>query len=174
MSNNNGSVPPKQSDKKKNDKNSSTIFSKENLVILGKSLIWTFLTTLFGLLQAWLVLATTWILIDDKSFDQQFEQLILDGALLFFATAIVSSLTIDHHLSQRIPHSDAKTSFLFVLFPVIIVIICVWLFSICYGKTVAEVSFEYVQNVEYGVFTAALIYGFIVKLFAFKQNRGSQ
>jgi len=136
---------------------------------LGKAITWTCMTALFGLLQVWLILATSFVLVGE-SLSTNFDKLFLDGALLFFSIAIVSSLTIDHHLSQRTFQSDLFDKFMFTFFPVMILIVCVWLFTTCFGKQENELNFVFVQILECFIFFMALIYGFIVKISAFNQE----
>ena len=135
--------------------------------VIGKSIIWSLFTVFFGLLQIWLIWANSFVL-KDKEF--LFGEFIMDGALLFFSTAIVSSLTIDHYLSERRPYLDIKTILAFILFPFIIVFLSVWLFGVCYGRTVNEVELDFIIIIEYSIFTATLVYAFGIKLMAFNIN----
>jgi cytochrome bd-type quinol oxidase subunit 2 len=139
--------------------------AKKTINPMLDSVQWSVFTLFFGLLQIWLILASNLVL---KNQEISFEQIILDGALLFFSTAIVSSLTIDRHIKHKTFNSDEII--VFYLFPFSLVLLCVWLFSLCYGKSVEEVDFKFILNVELVVLLMAISYGFIVKFFTYREE----
>jgi uncharacterized membrane protein len=133
-----------------------------------KSFLWFVLTLFFGLLQSWIVLGKSQVL-SGMDITSEFEALIMSGALLFFSTAIIASLTIDYFLLRgKIKHSKLMNSklmmgFWFFLFPVIVFILCVSLFTMIHGKSAKTVDFELLTVLEFGILIATCIYAVIVK-----------
>ncbi len=60
---------------------------------VSKSSFWFLLTLFFGLLQSIIILGKSWIF-TEMSIASEFENFIMSGALLFFSTTVVASLTI--------------------------------------------------------------------------------
>jgi len=131
--------------------------------LIGKSFLWSILTAFFGLLQVWLIFWTSFLVI---AVTFRIEELFMGGALLFFSTAIVSSLTVDYHLSTKsIPKLIA--GFMFTFFPTFILISCVSLFTASYGKRLDEVNFVFIQDAEYAILFVTGIYAFVTKMITF-------
>jgi len=131
---------------------------------IGKSLLWSFLTVLFGLLQVWLIFGTSVVIV---AVEFPIKDLLMEGAFLFFSTAIVASLTVDYHLSTKSIQSNFVTGFMFILFPTVIVISCVWLFTVCYGKEINEVEIKSIENAEYAILFVTGVYAFVTKVITF-------
>jgi len=128
-----------------------------------KSFLWFILTLFFGLLQSWIVLGKSQVLLG-MDISSEFEALIMGGALLFFSTAIIASLTIDYFLLRgKIKHSKLIMGLWFFLFPVIVFIMCISLFSMTHGKSAETVDFELLTVLEFGILLATCIYAVIVK-----------
>jgi len=133
--------------------------------MLWNSVFW-FITIFFcGLFQVVVVLG---INLMEPSNKVTFEQLIMDGPLLFVSATIVSSLPIDYYLSQGVSHMNKNIRFLFFLFPGIIIFACVLIFTFCYGKSPQEVEFENIVYIHLGIFIVAFLYSIIVKLDTFR------
>lgn len=149
---------------------------------LGKSILWFILTLFFGLLQSWIILMENYVFKMDNNIDigLEFEKsLIMSGALLFFSTAIIASLTIDYFLLRgRDNLSKSKIGFLFVLVPAIVLILCISLFSMIHGKSATDINYQFVRNMEYGILTTTFIYAVVVKIMLNltfeQQDEGSQ
>jgi hypothetical protein len=134
---------------------------------LGKSVLWFILTLFFGLLQSWIILMESYVFNMDNNIyiGLKFEKLlIMSGALLFFSTAIIASLTIDYFLLRGVSYSKSRTGLLFVLFPVIALILCISLFSMFHGKCATDINYEFVRAMEYVILTATFIYAVVVKI----------
>ena len=131
----------------------------------GKSIFWAIGTLVFGLLQVWLVFGHNFIV---KGNHFQFDKFVADGYLLFFATAIVSSITIDYLLSMKTPCCKPHQIFLFIVFPLLILLCCVALFYIPYGKEVTEIEIDLLCSTQIAILIATFIYGIVVKYHAFK------
>jgi hypothetical protein len=138
-----------------------TLFFK----ILGKSFIWAIGTLLLGLLQLILVLAHDFLTIKDYF---KFEQFIFDGSLLFFAAAVVSSITIDYLLSMRTSCCKPRQIFLFIIFPLFVILCCVALFYMIYGQNPDNFKLELLSLIEMSILIATFLYGIVVKYHAFK------
>jgi tetratricopeptide (TPR) repeat protein len=131
----------------------------------GKSILWAIGTLVFGLLQVWLVFGHNSI-VKDNHF--QFDQFVADGSLLFFATAIVSSITIDYLLSMKTACCNPYEILLFIVFPLLILLCCVALFYIPYGKETIDIEIDLLYSMQKGILIATFIYGIVVKYHAFK------
>ncbi|MEN8217112.1 MAG: hypothetical protein ABFS56_12240 [Pseudomonadota bacterium] len=141
-----------------------------SLTAIWKSFFWFVLTLFFGLFQIWLVLGINNLIPTNGLF---FEKFIIEGALLFFSIAIVSSLTIDYHVFSRgIFNWKDFTVFMFFLFPIAIVAFCVIVFIVCY-LTPEKIDFDSVFNAEIGIFTITFLYSIIVKSVAFYKDQRS-
>jgi len=139
--------------------------SKISLIALTKSFFWAIGTIIFGLLQLWLVLGMT---VYDKTKIFPFQEFLMDGALLFFVTAIIASVTIDYLLSKKNSCCKSLEIILFIVFPFIVLIFIVWLFSISHDKPIKDIEFELLYTTEQILLIITFIYSFVVKYQAFK------
>jgi len=147
-----------------------------------KSAVWCGLTVIFGLLQVWFVFSIHGIL----NIPLPPKKLFLDGALLFFSTAVVSSLAFDYHyLTQKdvLGWPKPLKDIMFVLFPLVVLLSALTLFGACYISDIyapyildnalkKEINQTVVDVMERAVISATLIYAFIVKLVTFKTEYG--
>jgi len=134
---------------------------------LGKSLLWSILTSFFGLFQVWIILLMGLALKGEKI---PCDALTMGGALLFFSTAIVWSLTIDYHLSLKTFNSNISqltANIIFSVFPTIMFGVCLWLFTVCYGRIPDEIHSDFISSIEQAVFSMTIVYAFIIKTFDF-------
>jgi hypothetical protein len=129
---------------------------------LLKSIFWFLLTLFFGLLQSIIILGKSWIF-TEMTIASEFEKFIMSGALLFFSTTVVASLTIDYFFFRKSDMSQVGVGIFFVLFPSLILIVCVSLFTMLHGNVIAEVSVERVSIVEYWILAATAAYAIFVK-----------
>lgn len=135
------------------------------------SLMWCFLTMFFGLLQVWFVLAIHHsilvnVLVPAKT-------LFMDGALLFFSTAVVSSLAVDYsYFSKKLTKNTLLERIMFVVFPGFIITVSILLFVTCYILDIAKshiiIDQSSVGSIELAIITCTLIYAFCIKLITFK------
>lgn len=91
---------------------------KQILLASAKGLYWSSLIVLFGLCQLWI--ATVFHLYDNSAAVTLYNS-TKDGVLLFFALAVVMSVTMDYWFDERLPlrHNLAKTT-AFVFFPIVV------------------------------------------------------
>jgi hypothetical protein len=130
--------------------------------ILSKSIFWFLLTLFFGLLQSIIILGKSWIFIE-MNIASEFETFIMSGALLFFSTAVVASLTIDYFFFRKSDMSQLGIGVFFVLCPSLILTVCVSLFTMLHGSDTTIVSFERVSILEYWILAATAAYAIFVK-----------
>lgn len=135
------------------------------LKTFGKSVLWAICTLFFGLLHFLLVLLHH-LLVPSSMF--QFEKFVADGYLLFFATAIVSSITIDYLLSMKTHCCGWHQIFLFIIFPSSVLLCCVALFYIPYGKEPEQIEISLLSSIQTSILIATFLYGIFVKYHAFK------
>jgi H+/Cl- antiporter ClcA len=139
---------------------------------LENSFIWSLITLFSGLLQVFLILLLTWIDCG-RNFDEvlkTLDELLINGSLLFFSTAIVSSLTIDRLLRE--PKVSRIMGAFLVFCTVVIGVISVSIFAKYYGiSEIKEETLNAIKDVEYMVFITTFIYAFVVKFIVFKNSR---
>ena len=137
------------------------------LVLAIKSSIWLFFTLFFGLFQIWLILAKSYVVISEVF---PFEELVKDGVLLFFVTAMVSSITLDYILSKG-PSLNWNwfDVFMFVVYPFLIILICVSSFYVVYGEDVENININLLWGIQQLILYFTLLYAFIVKIYAFSE-----
>jgi len=125
-----------------------------------KSFIWVICTIIFGLLQLWLVWGATLFL--NEIFP--FKEFIMGGALLFFTAAILASVAIDYLLSKKTSNFTRLEAALFIAFPLIMLGVIVFLFSISYDKDIKELDFELLCTTEIIILIITFIYSFFVNI----------
>lgn len=137
------------------------------------SLIWCFLTVFFGLLQVWIVLFILYI--HNEAIPAS--KLFMGGALLFFSTAVVSSLAIDYYFSKKYSLKNRGSEhFAFVFFPLLIILSSLILFFACYppNSPIPKTGFNrpFANSMELAIITCAFIYAFVLKYVTFKSECG--
>ncbi|MDM8568151.1 hypothetical protein QUF50_01275 [Thiotrichales bacterium HSG1] len=94
----------------------------------------------------------------------EFDNFIMSGALLFFSTTVVASLTIDYFFFRKSELPQVWIGIAFVLCPALILTVCVSLFTMLHGSNVVDPNiFERVRLVEYWVLAATAGYAIFVK-----------
>jgi len=126
----------------------------------ARGLAWTAFSFIAGLIHVVLVILTHRVL---KSAPFDFDALILDCALLFFAAALVAALTIDYFLSRNVLYSKLTIGFLFCFYPLAVLATSTWLFGICFGKAVADIDIAFVRQMQIILLFMTAIYTFFIK-----------
>ncbi|MBV0934930.1 hypothetical protein [Marinobacterium weihaiense] len=134
---------------------------------LVSSLFWLFLTVLFGLLQLWILLGYDQA---NSEFSLDLDKLLLDGVLLFFCCALVSSITIDYHFDKTIELPKWASGILFSFFPFVIVGLSIWLFTASYIIPKDKIELEFIGSVNYIILTMTCLYTVATKSLTF--NKG--
>jgi nucleoside phosphorylase len=139
-----------------------------------RSAIWCILTTFFGLFQVWITITVHQIILLDVPLPPK--KLFMDGAFLFFSTAVITSLAVDYYyLSKRaiLPEIEHLA---FVAFPFLIVLSSLILFMGCYMSDIPGHEMKINQNAvgwgENFVIITTLIYAFVIKWATFKLECG--
>jgi len=153
-------------------------YSMSNLGVRSvKSSVWLIFTVFFGLLP--MVLVWVDVSLINKNFP--FEEFVINGSFMFFATAVVASVTVDYILSEKFSNNwnwnffeiltpknwSVFEIFTLFLFPLLILIACVILFYIPYYRS-NMIKIELLKTIEFYILLTTLIYSFVVKFFAFK------
>jgi hypothetical protein len=133
-------------------------------IAFGKALLWSTLTSFFGLLQLIIVAGSTYLL-QKASFSKA--EILLNGALLFFSTALVAALTLDYHFSKDRSYPKALTGILFVLYPAVVIIVSIGMYSLCFGKSNTEINMNTLQSGTLAVASMSFVYGILVKTLEF-------
>jgi hypothetical protein len=146
-------------------------FSSIFIIRIIKSFTWLAFTVFFGLLFP---IGAVWL---DSSLTTQyfsFNNFLKNGTFMFFAMAVVASITLDHLLSNHVIDKWKKSTFwlfvdlfLFIVFPLLLFVFCVTLFYIPY-KEPGKIEFGLLWEIEYYVLLIVFFYGTIVKFNAFK------
>ena len=142
---------------------------QDNIKIAAKGILWAFLTVFFGLLELWFVIAAGLI---KKDLFFPYEDFILGGGLLFFASAITTSLMVDYHLSgQRLSTLELVDFFIFTLFPFIIVVVSTFVFSVSYTSSPKDLEIELLRSIEIALVTMSIIYAIFIKCIEYRKVR---
>jgi hypothetical protein len=141
------------------------ILENDFLKTSRKSVLWAIGTLFFGLLQLLLVLTYDLLTVKDYF---KFHDFVFEGSLLFFSAAVVSSITIDYLLSMKAPCCKPRQIFLLIMFPSFIILCCVALFFMMYGKNPDEFRTGIIYFIELGILIATMVYGLFIKYHAFK------
>ncbi|XLS30106.1 hypothetical protein ACJD0Z_04595 [Flavobacteriaceae bacterium M23B6Z8] len=134
---------------------------------IGKGFTWMILTILFGLLQLWLVLGRNLVVRKDIL---TYETIILDGVLLFFITAIVTTISVDYFHSNM-NFSKRVVGFLFVLYPLLIILSSVSLFYMMLENSMDDLDFKTIESFQYALITMTVIYAISTKAFKFHHDK---
>lgn len=124
------------------------------------SIIWTALTTLFGLLQLVVVFLIS-IFDSDRSFDVW--KLAHDYSILFFCTALVSSIAIDFFCRKNRKYNLPYVGAIYVLFPIFILIGSVTLYCVGYLGAPDDKAVLITQSI---LFVMTITYAYSTRLLA--------
>jgi hypothetical protein len=93
--------------------------TKRFIIPFIKSSIWLISAIAFGLLQLWFLgLRNTLVKVPFP-----YEEILIEGGLLFFSGTVVTSITADYYLSKIPVDSRLVSGFLFYFFPLLVVVI---------------------------------------------------
>lgn len=128
------------------------------------SLMWTLLTSLFGLTQVWVTIIVSYVRIDKSySFSVAFQ----DGSLLFFVMALVTAITIDYNFSEDLQMPQALRSFVFTVTPLIIGILSIGVYVSLYTADEGQVDYETLANIQIVTIALTLLYALGAKFLIF-------
>ena len=145
--------------------------TEKSVYPIGKSFAWFLLTLLFGLFQVLTIIAIH-IFLPDKNL---FQQVIIEGSLLSFSLAIVSSLTIDYHIfSKGLFHLNWARGLMFIVLPFGIFLSSFFLFILCYlePEEIAK-NIDTMRNAQITIFVVTFFYAIMIKSLAFNRLRNN-
>ena len=126
----------------------------------GRGLLWTSCTLFFGLLQLWIVMGNGYL---KENYTFPVVTLLIDGTLLFFASAVVASICTDYYLGKDHNLPILLSGFIYFLYPAIILIVCIWLFSSSFNSNAGDLNIEFMRAVQLTVLSMTIFYGLITK-----------
>jgi len=144
---------------------------KNKISVLWNCLFWLIFTLFFGLLlQIIAVLAFDYFKPQDIVL---YDNIIMDGILLFFSLTIVSSVMIDYYQSGGTSNMNATLKFLFYFIPIVIFLFCAFLFPIFYGKEIDEpkIDIEHIINAQIVVLIISCLYTISIKFNIFSTHQ---
>jgi len=142
------------------------------VIALHKGAFWLIITLFFGLFQVWHTVIIS-ALSNTNDFSGVFYNLLPDfcndGILLLFSITIVTSITIDYHLSLSSFNDDlcknALLIFAFTWFPIIIITSSIWIFTT--QPHLPENTAHILLNAHVAIFIITCIYAFLTKTLKF-------
>ncbi|MDM8566565.1 hypothetical protein QUF74_13050 [Candidatus Halobeggiatoa sp. HSG11] len=136
-----------------------------------KSIFWIFLTLVFGLLQLWITLFLESNILQDVCFDDEVEKMIKSGAILFFSTAIVASLTIDYFLLRSADFSKSIVGINFVFIPAILLVCCISIFFMIKSEKMDNIHYDFLRNMEFLILLSTCVYAVNIKMKLFNAEK---
>ncbi|HEV7925096.1 MAG TPA: hypothetical protein VGR14_07075 [Verrucomicrobiae bacterium] len=89
-----------------------------------KAGLWTLLTSFFGLLQLWIVMVLSALILRSSfSLSDAVYQAMREGVVLFLVSAIVVTITIDYYFDKELQFPKWLTGVLFSAVPVIAMVV---------------------------------------------------
>jgi hypothetical protein len=139
---------------------------RQKFYSITKSFSWFTLTVISGLFLS-LVIFVIHLFIPFE--DDLYQKLVIEGGILSFSIAMVSSLTIDYYIFSRPFFSSERwNKTAFKIIPGIIIGACLFLFLLCYLKP-NEITFDVMFYAQMVILLFATIYAIIIKSVAFNQ-----
>lgn len=128
------------------------------------SAIWTSITIFFGLLQIWLL---KFLSIFAQKYNPDISRILMDGSLLFFATALVSAIALDCHINRRVQLRRLYFSLLFTFIPIVFILGAVALYYLCMSSTLADINMDNLKLGEYALLICTVAYSLTAKSIQF-------
>lgn len=130
----------------------------------GKGIYWTFLVSVFGLAQLWIIIG--YQLFNDASKVSVY-YMAKDGALLFFALAVTMSVTMDFWFEPKVSNkSNLAKATTFVFTPIAVMGFVIGAYSIImFGAP--EKSPDLVCALSIGAITLSLLFAMVGKAYIF-------
>jgi hypothetical protein len=95
------------------------------------------------------------------------DRLIRDCGLLFFSTSLVATFGVDFAFGRRTSNRLLGDLGLFILFPLIIIVISIFVYTEC---SVGEPNLLAIIIIQLGVTFATCVYAFAVKRIQFRRR----
>lgn len=154
-------------------------FIKMRIINALKAFSWVLLAYFFGLLQLWLIVLANFVL---KNMNFNFNAYLLDGSILFFATAVTSTIVIDYYFDKGLSLPKVISGFLYGLVPFLCILFCVFLFAIFLSlrnvininginQNIADICYvNEIRYIEYALLATVSVYALISKYIQFEYN----
>ncbi len=123
---------------------------------------WLILITIIGLLQVWGIIFYRYLFGEEI----QFHKLMLEGYFLFFSITLLASFILDKEMYQN-KFLKTRHAILFIIYPLIIIILCVALHLIC-KYPLGSVKNERIEQFHYTLYTMTLIFAITFRFSNFK------
>lgn len=127
---------------------------------IWKTVKWFIFTLIIGLLPILLSYGLSFIMPSDMTF----KKIIMDGGLLFFSLAIVSSMFADYYQSQEIFDIKSLINSLIIGIPFIVLITCIISFTLLYQKTEEQVDFNILTGIQLVILFMSFLYTILIKV----------
>lgn len=138
------------------------------MLVLWKTFKWFILTLVVGLSPVLIPWGFSYIVQSDITF----KKIIMDGALLFFSTTIVSSLLIDAYQSQEVPDIKSWAGILFFGTPILIIGTCIMLFALIYQRSDEQIiGFDILMGTQLAILFASFVYSVLIKFGILKTHQ---
>lgn len=135
-----------------------------------KGLIWTLVTTFFGLLQLEILAGSEFLSAVNK-FD--FGTIIIECGLVFFSTALVSSVAIDGFMGPKLFDENWKIGAYLAFVPFIVIVVSVIVYLSIKNRASKPVDMETIKTVQLAVTSFSVIYAIGIKKLQFSRQEGT-
>lgn len=143
---------------------SQAIFRQNIKKSIQRSLSWTILTTLLGLIQLWITICVSYVL---THISYSMWGALQEGALLFFIMAVTTAITVDYHFTSELRISQSIRGIMFTVFPFMIGVFVSGLYVALYISDPSKVNRPALVLIQCGIITLTIIYALIAKAIMF-------
>jgi hypothetical protein len=137
---------------------------------IGDAFRWVLLATIVGLSP---LMGLSLLTFYDYG-NIQLNKILYDGIIYFFSVTLISSVLIDYRFSKKRLKSPLATDFMFLIYPVTIICICMLSYAYCFSKCGSTEIFH--ESEVYArlymaasaSFMGAILFAFFAKALSFK------
>ena len=134
---------------------SQAIFRQNIKKSIQRSLSWTILTTLLGLIQLWITICVSYVL---THISYSMWGALQEGALLFFIMAVTTAITVDYHFTAELPISQSIRGIIFTLFPFLIGVFVTALYVTLYISDSSKVDRPALLTITYALIAKTIMF----------------
>ncbi len=139
---------------------------KPILSSLGKSFLWTCLTTFFGLFQIFIIILISSI----STFTLPSEKIFSSCIFLFFSSSLVSSMCFDYYLGEVSINSKIIVMFLYFIAPVVIFLCCAIIFTYVFLNE-NSTKYEALKNIQLTFLVCVFLHAWVCKTHLYFSER---
>lgn len=125
---------------------------------------WTFFTTVFGLVQVWLLLGISSLSIN-KSYT--LSEAVLNGDFVALTMALTAAVMLDYYIPKSITLPGWLDKLLFVVSPILVALVATIVFVALHTLEPNDINFEMAGSWELALFTFGIIYALVIKFILF-------